>query len=412
MKVIHFSWEFPPTIVGGLGTFTMELTRHLIIEGHEVLLFTLNRGDLPTTDNWRGVEVHRPMIANFSDVYRTFVDEELRRWGEGMNFFSEVVTYNILSASKLINQIADDRDFDLVDAHDWLGIVGGIVAKEHLGIPLVFHVHSTEKGRSMGRGSRTIEDLEYLGSQTADLVITVSYAMMEHLTTLGFDRSKIRVIWNGVDPSKYNPQTIKEGKRRELRSRYGIGDGEVMALFVGRLTEVKGPINLVKALSLLKDHRELKLVILGVGELEERIKKLVKELGLEDRVALRTEFVEEGERVLHYAASDLVVLPSFYEPFGIVCTEAMSMGKPVVVGASGISGFKEQVISAGEEQCGVHVDPHKPEDIAWGIEQVLGEKGELMGANGRKRVLKEFSWDVITRKTIEAYGEVLDRCSG
>jgi glycosyltransferase involved in cell wall biosynthesis len=412
MKVIHFSWEFPPTIVGGLGTFTMELTRHLIIEGHEVLLFTLNRGDLPTTDNWRGVEVHRPMIANFSDVYRTFVDEELRRWGEGMNFFSEVVTYNILSASKLINQIADDRDFDLVDAHDWLGIVGGIVAKEHLGIPLVFHVHSTEKGRSMGRGSRTIEDLEYLGSQTADLVITVSYAMMEHLTTLGFDRSKIRVIWNGVDPSKYNPQTIKEGKRRELRSRYGIGDGEVMALFVGRLTEVKGLINLVKALSLLKDHRELKLVILGVGELEERIKKLVKELGLEDRVALRTEFVEEGERVLHYAASDLVVLPSFYEPFGIVCTEAMSMGKPVVVGASGISGFKEQVISAGEEQCGVHVDPHKPEDIAWGIEQVLGEKGELMGANGRKRVLKEFSWDVITRKTIEAYGEVLDRCSG
>ncbi len=412
MKIIHFSWEFPPTIVGGLGTFTTELTRQLIIQGHEVLLFTLNRGDLPTTDNWKGVEVHRPKIVDFSDIYRIFADDELKKWGEGLRFFSDVVTYNMLSASKLINQIVNDRKFDLVDAHDWLGITGGIVAKERLGVPLVFHMHSTEKGRSMGKGSRTIEDFEYLGGQMADRVITVSYAMMEHLTTLGFERDKIRVIWNGVDPSKYNPHRIKEEGKKALRRRYGITDEDVMLLFVGRLTGVKGVINLVKAIASLKEHSELKLVILGVGELDVEIKNLIKDLELEERVKLRTEFVDEEERILNYAASDLVILPSFYEPFGIVCTEAMSMAKPVVVGARGISGFKEQVIPDGDKQCGVHINPHDPEDIAWGIKQVIEseDRGEWMGVNGRDRVLENFSWEVISRETIKTYRELIEEC--
>ena len=409
MKTIHFSWEFPPTIVGGLGTFAQELTRHLILEGHEVMLFTLNKGDLPTTDNWRGVEVHRPKIVDFSDIYRLFVDDELRKWGDGLKFFSDVVSYNILSASKLINQILGDRKFDLIDAHDWLGIVGGIVAKERLDLPLVFHVHSTEKGRSLGKGSRTIEDFEYLGGQIADRVITVSYAMMEHLTTLGFDRSKIKVIWNGVDPSKYNPHKIKEGKIRSFRNAYGIKDNELMALFVGRLTGVKGIINLVKAMHLLNDHRELKLVILGVGELKDQIWDLIREYNLKDRIKMKTEFVDEDMRILHYAASDVVVLPSFYEPFGIVCTEAMSMEKPVMVGSKGISGFREQVIPEGDGQCGVHINPYDPGDIAWGIKHVIEseDKGMWMGKNGRDRVLREFSWEVITRETIKTYMELL-----
>jgi len=102
-----------------------------------------------------------------------------------------------------------------------------------------------------------------------------------------------------------------------------------------------------------------------------------------------------------------VVLPSLYEPFGIVCTEAMSMAKPVIVGARGTNGMREQIIPNGEKQCGIHINPFSPDDIAWGIKQVLEskEKGTWMGKNGQERVIEEFSWNVATNRTLNIYKE-------
>ena len=121
----------------------------------------------------------------------------------------------------------------------------------------------------------------------------------------------------------------------------------------------------------------------------------------------RTEFIPESERILHYAASDIVILPSRYEPFGIVCTEAMSMEKPVVVGARGITGMREQIISSGDEQCGVHVNPFDPGDISWGVTSLLDDpkSWRRMGENGRKRVFELFTWDHVTKRTLEIYHE-------
>ncbi|RLF50197.1 MAG: glycosyltransferase family 1 protein, partial [Thermoplasmata archaeon] len=126
---------------------------------------------------------------------------------------------------------------------------------------------------------------------------------------------------------------------------------------------------------------------------------------------LREEFVSEDERIRHYAAADLVVLPSLYEPFGIVCTEAMAMEKPVVVGARGTSGMREQVIPSGEEQCGIHINPYDPNDIAWGVKEILGREdcGAWMGKNGRKRVLKYFRWDQVAERILRIYKEVISR---
>ena len=415
MKILHISWEFPPTIVGGLGTFAMELTRKLVVMGNEVTVYTLNRdNEYPVRDNWKGVEVHRPMIVNGTEAFNIFAGEELKRWGSGLKFFSDVAIYNVLSASKVVNQQIkkEGTRFDLVDSHDWLGALAGMMIKDETGLPMVFHVHSTEKGRSMGRGSRVVEDIEYMAGEKADRIVTVSNAMKDHLISMGFPRNKITVCWNGVDEKKYDPSRFSKEETENLRKRYGVKDNESMLLFVGRLIMVKGVLNLVEAMpEILKDYPNTKLVILGVGELEKGIRARVNRLGLNDRIMLRNEFVEEDERILHYAASDVVVLPSSYEPFGIVCTEAMSMGKPVVVGAKGINGFREQIIPSGKKQCGVHVDPYDPSDIAWGVSAILSSRNKmkLMGKNGRERVLKEFTWERIAKKTFEIYEKVANK---
>jgi glycosyltransferase involved in cell wall biosynthesis len=321
--------------------------------------------------------------------------------------------YNINSASQLINTLVkkNGRSFDIIDAHDWLGIVGGMIVKKKLGVPLMFHVHSTEEGRSVGGGSSTIKNIEFEGGQFADCVITVSHAMRDELKNMGFQQEKIRVCWNGVDPKKYDPQNISSEERIKFRQRHGVSDDENLLFFIGRLVTVKGVDNLIRAMpSILEDFPNTKLLVLGIGDMENQLRLIIDELGLKEKIILRTEFVSEEERILHYAAADIVVLPSLYEPFGIVCTEAMSMAKPVVVGARGTNGMREQIISSGNEQCGFHINPFDPDDIAWGVKQVLDskERSILMGKKARKRVIEHFSWDVVTDKTLEIYKEFIN----
>jgi len=413
MKIVHFSWEYPPIIYGGLGTFATEITKKQIELEHDVTVFTFNKDNtLATSDQIDGVEVYRPKTLDFSKPFYLCADHDLRSWGPYFKFFADVLSYNIISASQLVNSLVrkNGRSFNIIDAHDWLGIMGGMIAKKELNIPLFFHVHSTEVGRSIGRGSHTIKDIEFEGGQVADCVITVSNAMADELLKLGFPQDKIRPCWNGVDPAKYDPTKISNEDRLALRSRYGVQDHETLLFFIGRLVTVKGADKLVRAVpQILKDFPNTKLLILGIGDMENELRSTADGLGIHDRVIFRTEFVNEEERIRHYAAADIVVLPSLYEPFGIVCTEAMSMAKPMVVGARGTNGMREQVIPSGEKQCGIHINPFEPKDIAWGVIQVLQlpDKGVQLGKNGRQRVLAEFSWDAVTRRTLDIYKEFL-----
>ncbi|MEM2955844.1 MAG: glycosyltransferase family 4 protein, partial [Nitrososphaerales archaeon] len=137
--------------------------------------------------------------------------------------------------------------------------------------------------------------------------------------------------------------------------------------------------------------------------------ELADRLKIRDNIIFRFEFVPEKERILHYAASDLCVFPSLYEPFGIVSLEAMAMEKPVVVGARGLVGFTEQIIPSGPEQNGIHVNGYDATDIAWGIKEVLKDKdlAKQWGKNGRQRVLKDFTWDKVAEQTLEIYQSLL-----
>lgn len=413
MKIAHFSWEFPPAIWGGLGTFASEITKKQVKLGNEVTVFAVNdQNKMNTSDKIFGVEIYRPKTLDFTSSFYLFSNNDLRSWGSNFDFFSKVIGYNVMSASKLIDNLIrkNGRNFDILHGHDWLGIFGGIIAKKELNLPLFFHVHSTENGRSVGGGSSTIKNIEFEGGNIADCIITVSHSMKEELINLGFSKEKIRVCWNGIDPNKYDPDKISQDEILNLRKKYGVKDNENLIFFIGRLVTIKGADNLVKAMpKILEEFPNTKLILLGIGDMEKEIINLISSLNIQDKVILRNEFVNENERILHYAAADLVVLPSLYEPFGIVCTEAMSMAKPVVVGARGTNGMREQIIINGNDKCGVHINPHDPTDIAWGIKQVLSSKEESinMGINARKRVIEHFDWNIVAKKTIDIYKEFL-----
>jgi glycosyltransferase involved in cell wall biosynthesis len=220
------------------------------------------------------------------------------------------------------------------------------------------------------------------------------------------------VSYNGVDPQKYNPESVSAEQIKKIRAFYGLKDGELMILFLGRLVGVKGVDKLIMAMPhVLSKIPKARLVIVGVGDLQEYLTNLTRTMRLDEYVRFRFDFIPEEERILHYAACDIAVFPSLYEPFGIVALEAMSMEKPVVVGAAGVSGMREIVVSCGEEQCGYHINPNNPSDIAWGVISALEspEKRKWLGKNGRKRVLAEFTWSKIAEKTIELYEKMLKR---
>jgi glycogen(starch) synthase len=173
---------------------------------------------------------------------------------------------------------------------------------------------------------------------------------------------------------------------------------------------VKGVRNLLQGMpAVLKEYPNTKLVILGKGDEQADIVHTAERLNIKDNIVYRFDFVTEKERIQHYAASDICIFPSTYEPFGIVSLEAMAMEKPVVVGARGVVGFKEQVVNNGPDQNGVHVNGEDPSDIAWGINATLSQpdKGKAWGENGRKRVLEYFTWRKVAEETIKIYESVM-----
>jgi glycosyltransferase involved in cell wall biosynthesis len=414
MKIAVFVYEYPPKIVGGLGTYAAEITRKFVLMDHDVTVFTMNddQGSLPTREIWRGIEIHRPLHIDISDSLPDVIAEDIKKWGRGLHLFGELMVYNYLSASKLVNELIkkEGMKYDIVIAHDWLSVMGGVTVKRETGLPLAFHVHSTEKGRTLGGGSSVVSNIESRGGQMADLVVTVSYAMKDELIGLGFPKEKIQVSYNGVDPQKYNPQKVSKEQIKKIREKYGIKDDELMLLFLGRLVAVKGVDKLIMALPhILQKLPKVKLVVVGVGDQQEYMMNLTRTMRLEAYVKFCFDFIPEEERIAHYAACDLAVFPSYYEPFGIVALEAMSMEKPVVVGAAGVSGMREIVICCGDEQCGYHIDPNNPTDIAWGVVSALEnpERRVWLGKNGRKRVIAEFTWTRIAEKTIELYQKIV-----
>ncbi|MCK5660709.1 MAG: glycosyltransferase, partial [Methanosarcinales archaeon] len=209
LNIAYISTEFPPRMFGGLGAYTLDMTRMLKKMGHSVTVYTPNdNATLPFREVIEGINVVRPQSYSDSDVMGQFLSEETRnRWGkQGIEFLSDLLSYNHRSAEIILDEIktGSDNPIDVCVAHDWLSLPALIMIKRHSDIATVYHVHSTEVGRSLGDVNWQILQLELEGVQAAHRVITVSNAMKDQLGDMGAPSNKISVCYNAVDHRAYD----------------------------------------------------------------------------------------------------------------------------------------------------------------------------------------------------------------
>lgn len=401
MRVAYLSTEYPPRIYGGLGVYVDCISRELAAMKQDISVFTLGDLGLASHEAARGVEVFRETPVPMRDGLEAFFSDRTLAWGPGLDLLLDLLSYNQLAASRLLQE----GPFDLCVAHDWLGLPGAMAVKQK-GMPMIYHVHGLEAGRSEQPNPQLVS-LEKKGAATADLVITVSEAMKQEMIDLGVPADKIRVCYHGVDSEFFDPSRIDPTELEKLREKYGLKSDDTVILFVGRLEPIKGVIQLLRAMPVvLERHPRVKLVMVGKGSLENLVRAEADKSGF---LTLVTDFIDPLAKANHYALADLCVFPSLYEPFGIVALEAAAMGKAAVVGASGVSGLREIVENpSAEKPTGVHINPRDPEDIAWGINLALEDPDRLKawGKNARARVQKKFTWRRAAEITLDFYREV------
>ena len=394
MRVLLLSWEHPPRVVGGLGRHVGALSRSLAAGGHDVHVVTRGHedDDLPDDEVMAGVHVVR-------------VDDPAPRFDFGTDLVPWVLAFNNRVQAAAHRLIADHGPFDVVHAHDWLVAYAAAGVKDVWDLPLVATVHATEYGRHQGwlpgPMNKLIHQVEWWLTYEARRVITCSRYMHDQVAEIfAKPPETLDVVPNGVDVRDFAlPDEEVAAFRRELAPA-----GTNVVLFAGRLEYEKGVQTVLDA---LHDLRELvgptEFLIAGVGTYSEELRRKVAELGLEEHVRF-TGFLTDHDLRLHYAAADVAVAPSIYEPFGLVAVEAMACGTPVVVGDTG--GLRE-VVSGGH---GLTFTPQDAEHLTEVLARVLadGDLAAELTARGRRRILARYDWGGVARATAAVYERAVE----
>jgi len=385
MRILMLSWEFPPRMVGGLGRHVDALTHALVAAGHDVDVVTREHPDAPAHEQVDGIRVVRVDVSPPGVPFDDFVP-----WVLAFN------TSVLAAASRL----AHEYEYDVVHVHDWLVASAGIGVSDAFDIPLVGTVHATEYGRHQGHlpgpMNRLIHSIEGWLVDRSDHTIVCSTYMRDQVRTLfGAPDMRIDVIPNGVAMDAFE---LPDPEVAALRARLVESDAHLV-LFAGRLEYEKGVQTVLHALERLTDRvGPVRFLIAGVGTYSDELRALVDELGLTHRVRF-TGFLEERALRLHYAAADVAVAPSIYEPFGLVAVEAMACGTPVV--ASDTGGLRE-IVAGGH---GLSFPPQDAEQLADRIADVLTDPARTAATveRARERIRELYDWRDVAARTIEVY---------
>jgi len=358
-----FGWEFPPHISGGLGTASYGLTKGLAQQDVEILfvmpkasgeednsigrIINASDIDMPNTtttidDFWKNVSflpVDSGLIPYLGiEEYAQYM-KETEGGGQrsfthlggkynfsgkyGANLMEEVMRYAYIAS-----KIAKEHDFDVIHAHDWLTYLAGIVAKRISGKPLVVHVHATEFDRSGENVNRIVYDLERTGMEHADAVVAVSNLTRNIvINRYGIDKSRVFTVHNAVD---FSGREEKESHKKVVK--------EKVITFLGRITFQKGPEYFIEAANkVLKAYPNVRFVMAGSGDMMNQMVRRVAKLRIGTKFTF-TGFLTGDDVNNMYSQSDVYVMPSVSEPFGISPLEAMRMGVPVIISKqSGVS---------------------------------------------------------------------------
>lgn len=383
--MLHLSWEYPPLVYGGLGRHVHALAEAQAAAGHEVTVVTQQADGAPAEEKVGGVHVVRvprdpPLIPQ----------EDLLAW---------VLALNHALARGALAAAGTTRP-DVVHAHDWVVCPAAVTLKHALALPLVATVHATEAGRHQGwlpgPLSRAIHTSEWWLTFEARRVITCSASMRDEVVRL-FDLppDKVDVVPNGIDPARW---AVSAAAVAAARARYA-GDGPLL-VFSGRLEWEKGVHTLLDAVPRLRRrHPGLRLVLAGQGTMGEELRARARRLRL-GRAAVFAGFLPTPELAALTAAADCVVVPSLYEPFGMVALEAAAVGSPLVV--ADVGGLHEVV------EDGVTGLRFRPEDVAGladAVSTVLRDRALARRLARRARTLvdREHDWTVLAGRTVEVY---------
>jgi glycosyltransferase involved in cell wall biosynthesis len=387
------TWEFPPRVIGGISPHVFYLSKSLVKNDVKVYVVTCDFPGAPAHETIEGVEVYRV------DSYKN-PSPDFATWVYMMNLNMQ------REAAALVSKLADE--VDVFHAHDWLVATAGIGLKHVFRKPLLVTMHSTEIGRRDGIHTSTekmIHETEAWLTYEAWRVICCSDYMVSHVKwAFGLPDDKLVMVPNGVKTEVY--ENVEKQDLKSCRIAYALPE-EKLVLFVGRLVYEKGAHVLINAIPKILEKVNAKFVIVGSGYMKEQLSNIVRSMGLEHKV-LFTGFVDEETLLKLQKCADVSVVPSLFEPFGIVALEAMAAKSPVVVSDTG--GLSEIV---DHDLTGVKVYPNNTESLAWGIAKVLLDDRfrSRIRENGYRKVQEKYDWDKIAQQTIRIYEGVLGEYS-
>jgi len=427
MKVLMFGWEFPPHISGGLGTACFGLTKGLAgfsdmkvifvvpkaygdeeLSGMELIganTVSVERKKIRFTDLQKKIDYYEvqsgivPYVGEeeFLKLSRKKFSEKTRFMGTdtcgkfsfsggyGGDLFCEIAKYAMVA-----KDIAGDHPFDLIHAHDWLAYPAGIEAKKISGKPLVIHVHATDFDRSGGNVNPRVYEIEKQGMEAADHIITVSNLTRKIvIEQYGIDPRKITTVYNAVKPT---------AGYAEARLKKGVD--EKIVTFLGRITMQKGPEYFIEAARLvLKKMNNVRFVMAGGGDMMHKMVNLTAALRISDHFHF-TGFLQGDDVFDMFRMSDVFVMPSVSEPFGIVPLEAIQSDVPVIISKQ--SGVSEILKNA------IKVDYWNTQEMADAIYGLLKYPvlHDMLRRNGHEEVEK-LRWSASAGKVRNLYRNVL-----
>ena len=375
--IVMLSWEFPPAVIGGLGQHVWQLSRQLAKAGHDVSVVTPHSLGAPETETVEGIKVYRAKEVDVSyDDFHLFVAQT------NMNLVERV--RNISSHNKVT----------IIHAHDWLVGFAARALQNSMKLPIVSTIHALEEGRSNLESPMQIQTAKWeeLLIQHSDVLIVCSMYMKKVVEKRIRGEKKVYIIPNGADLSDEESSSVQDFINRRSFSH--------LVLFLGRMVPEKGITTLIDAAKKIHEtYPECLFILAGKGPYLSDYKALVRKEGLEKHM-LFIGYVNEREKATLLKRCDMLVVPSNYEPFGIVAIEGMAAGKPVIAARTG---GLSSIINDGE--TGILFEPENVSDLSEKISTLIEDPTlcEKLGEKASYEVKQKYNWEDVREQTEAVY---------